>query len=261
MTSDQLVTAYGFVGTGEITAAIVEGIHTDAADSPAIFLSPRGHDVARELAGRYANVQVCDSNQRVLDSASTVVVAVRPQVGRDVLDELSFRAGHVVLSVMAGVQLEQLREWVAPTERLVRVIPLPSAARGRSLTTIFPDDPVARDLFGRVGEVLVPSDEATFDALSAATATFAAHLDYLATIAGWLTDNGLDADAAAAFTTHIFGQLGQTLSQQSHSLTELTDKHMTPGGTNQQFMTDLRRDGVPDSVRRALDRILARLRG
>lgn len=68
MTSDQLVTAYGFVGAGEITAAIVEGIHTDAADSPAIFLSPRGHDVARELAGRYANVQVCDSNQTVLDS-------------------------------------------------------------------------------------------------------------------------------------------------------------------------------------------------
>src|SRR5262245_58916906 len=57
MTSDQLVTAYGFVGAGEITAAIVEGIHTDAADSPAIFRSPRGHDVARELAGRYANIQ------------------------------------------------------------------------------------------------------------------------------------------------------------------------------------------------------------
>ena len=252
---------YGFVGAGALTAAIVEGIEANAADSPAILLSPRGRDVAHELAGRFADVQVCDSNQDVLDGASTIVVAVRPQVGRAVLEELSFRPDHVVLSVMAGVQLEQLREWVTPASQIVRVIPLPSAARGRSLTTIYPDDPVARELFGRVGELLVPRSEASFDALSAATATFAAHLDYLATIAGWLTDTGLDADVAAAYTTYIFGQLGETLSQQSDSLAELTEKHMTPGGTNQQFMTDLRRDGVPDSVRRALDRILARLRG
>ena len=251
----------GFVGAGALTAAIVEGIEANAADFPAILLSPRGRDVARGLADRFANVQVCDNNQDVLDSATTVVVAVRPQVGRAVLEELSFRPEHVVLSVMAGVQLEQLREWVAPASQVVRIIPLPSAARGRALTTIYPDDPVARELFGRVGDLLVPSSEASFEALSAATATFAAHLDYLATIEGWLTDNGLGADAAAAYTTYIFGQLGETLSQQSDSLAELTEKHMTPGGTNEQFMTDLRRDGVPDSVRRALDRILARLSG
>jgi hypothetical protein len=35
---------------------------------------------------------------------------------------------------------------------------------------------------------------------------------------------------------------------------------MTPGGINQRLLTDLRRDGVPDPVRRALDRIQARLR-
>jgi len=92
------------------------------------------------------------------------------------------------------------------------------------------------------------------------TATFAAHLDYLTTIASWLADYGVGPDAATAYTTHIFGQLGESLSQRTDSLTALTDKHMTPGGINQQFMTDLRRDGVPDVVRRALDRVLARLR-
>lgn len=36
---------------------------------------------------------------------------------------------------------------------------------------------------------------------------------------------------------------------------------MTPGGINEQFLADLRDDGVPDVVRRALDRILDRLTG
>jgi pyrroline-5-carboxylate reductase len=250
---------YGFVGAGAITAAIVEGLSADVADPPAVFLSPRNRRVGRELAGRFPNVQVCDSNQDVLDSAKSIVVAVRPQIARAVFEELSFRPQHVVMSVMAGVRLEQLHDWAAPTGHIVRAIPLPSAARGRSLTAMHPDNGVARELFGRVGGTLVPGDETTLDALSAATATFAAHLDYLVTIAKWLADHGLDHGTATAYTTHIFGQLGQSLLQQTDSLATLTDEHMTPGGINQQFMTELRRNGLPDVVRHALDRILARL--
>jgi pyrroline-5-carboxylate reductase len=253
--------SYGFIGAGAITAAIVEGLNLESVDPPAVFLSPRGRAVGLELASRFPTVRVCGSNQEVLESAAAIVVAVRPPAGRAVLEELSFRPHHVVLSVLAGVRLEQLQAWAAPADQLVRAIPLPSAARGRSLTAIFPDDAVARDLFGRVGDVLVPSEEATLNAFSAATATLAAHLDYVATIAGWLADHGVDDSAATAYTTHLFGQLGQSLSQRTESLAALTDKHMTPGGINQQFMTDLRHDGVPDTVRRALDRILARLRG
>jgi pyrroline-5-carboxylate reductase len=254
-------TAYGFVGAGAITKAIVEGLHANTADPPTVFLSPRNRNVAHELSSRFPNVQVCDSNQAVLECAGSIVVAVRPQLGRAVLEELTFRSHHVVISVLAGVPLEELREWTAPAGQLVRVIPLPSAARGQSLTAIFPDDAVARDLFGRVGEVVVPSGEATLDAFSAATSTVAAHLDHLATIATWLADHGVDHAAATAYIKQLFGTLGEPLLHQTDSLEALTENHMTPGGINEQFMTDLRRNGVPDVVRRGLDGVLARLRG
>lgn len=259
-TSKTVPVAYGFVGTGEITAAMVEGLHANGGDPPAVFLSPRSRRVGHELAGRFPNVQVCDSNQDVLENATSIVLAVRPPIARAVLEELSFHPDHVVMSALAGVQLERLRDWVAPAGHLVRVIPLPQAAHGQSLTVMYPDNAVARDLFDRVGGVVVPGEEEIFEAFSAATATFAAHLDYLTTIAHWLADQGVDHRAATAYTTHIFGQLGQSLVLRTDSLTTLSDKHTTPGGNNEQFMTDLRRDGVPDVVRRALDRTLARLR-
>ncbi|QUQ64706.1 NAD(P)-binding domain-containing protein [Kutzneria sp. CA-103260] len=252
---------YGFVGTGEITAAIVAGLSTGVADPPAVLLSPRGRDVGRELASRFPNVRVCESNQGVLDSATVIVLAVRPPMAQDVLAELSFQPRHVVLSALAGVRLEQLRHWAAPAGQVVRVIPLPQAAQGQSLTAICPDNAVARELFDRVGGVVVANEEKTLDAFSAATATFAAHLDYLTTIAEWLAGQGIEHDAATAYVTHIFGQLGQSLSQHTGPLAELTEKHMTPGGINEQLMTDLRREGVPDLVRHALDRVLARLQG
>jgi pyrroline-5-carboxylate reductase len=248
--------AYGFIGAGELTAAIVAGLSADAADPPAVLLSPRGRGA--ELAGRFPNVRVCDSNQDVLEHATTVLLAVRPPAGRAVLEELSFRPEHVLVSAIAGVPLDRLGSWAAPAGRFVRVIPLPAAARRQSLTAMYPDDAVARELFERVGGVVVPGTEQTLEAFSAATATFAAHLDYLTTIADWLAEHGVDAAAANAYVTHIFGQLGVSL-QHTDSLAALTGKHMTPGGINEQLMTDLRRDGLPDTVRRALDRVLARL--
>ncbi|EHR59624.1 hypothetical protein [Saccharomonospora cyanea] len=70
--------------------------------------------------------------------------------------------------------------------------------------------------------------------------------------------------AAAIFCiAHVFGQVGRSLSslpQHTGSLATLTEKHMTPGGVDEQFLTDLRHEGMPDMVRHALDRIPARLR-
>jgi pyrroline-5-carboxylate reductase len=257
--SRSLPTAYGFVGTGEIAAAIVNGLSRDASDAPAIFLSPRGRDVARELASRFPNVQVCGSNQEVLENTSTIVLAVRPPIARAVLTELSFQPQHVLISAVAGVRLGQLRDWASPARHVIRTIPLPQAAHGQSLTVMYPDNVVAHELFTRVGNVLVPREEETLDAFSAATATFAAHLDYLTSITDWLADHGVDRDAASTYVTHIFGQIGQSLLEPAHSLAALMEKHTTPGGINEQLMNDLRHDGVPDLVRQALDRILTRL--
>jgi pyrroline-5-carboxylate reductase len=210
---------YGFVGAGEITAAIVEGLSADIADPPTVFLSPRGRSVGEELSSRFPNVHVCGSNQDVLENATCVVLAVRPEIARDVLAELRFRPDHVLISALAGVRLTQLREWAAPAAEVVRSIPLPPAARRQSLTAMYPDNTEARALFDSIGGSVVPDAEKDLDVFSAATATFAAHLDYL-----------------------------------------LTGKHMTPGGLNEQLLTDLRTDGVPDTVGRALDGILTRLR-
>ncbi|MGJ7907528.1 pyrroline-5-carboxylate reductase dimerization domain-containing protein [Actinopolyspora sp. H202] len=257
---DSSPATYGFVGTGEITAALVEGMHAGEAEPPAIFLSPRGRDVGRGLAQRFEDVHVCGSNQEVLDNATTIVLGVRPPVAHGVVTQLRFRPHHVVLSAVASVRLEQLHAWAAPAGRIVRAVPLPQSESGRGLTAMYPENALARELFGRVGGLLVPEHEAALEAISAATATFAAHLDHLTTIAGWLAEHGVDHESATTYTRHVFGQLGRSLLRDTESLAELADRHTTPGGINEQVMTELRNEGVPQVVRQALDRVLTRLR-
>ncbi|WP_410657601.1 NAD(P)-binding domain-containing protein [Amycolatopsis sp. lyj-112] len=251
---------YGFVGAGEITAAIVEGLSKDVTDAPSIFLSPRSRSVGQELADRFPNVKVCAGNQEVLDNATSIVLAVRPPIAQEVLADLTFRPEHVLISALAGARLAQLREWAAPAGDVVRTIPLPPAARRQSLTAMYPDNAAARTLFDSIGGTVVPDEEEGLNVFSAATATFAAHLDYLGTIAAWMTDQGIEDTVATTFTSHIFGQLGQSLLEHDGALETLTGKHMTPGGLNEQLLTELRTEGVPDTVRHALDGILTRLR-
>ncbi|WP_326835820.1 NAD(P)-binding domain-containing protein [Amycolatopsis rhabdoformis] len=247
--------AYGFIGAGRITKAIVEGLDGGAE----VFLSPRGRQVGQELADRFPNVTVCPTNQAVADAASVVVLAVGASITRDVLADLRFRPDHVVLCAVAGVSLTKLQDWTAPAAHVVRTIPMPQAAHRQSRTALFPDHAAARELFEPLGGVIVAADEPMFDALTTATTTFAAHLDYLTTITGWLTAHGVAPDTAETYVRHLYAQVGQSLA--TESLTDLAGEHTTPGGLNEQLLTDLRHHGVPDTVRRALDAIHARLGG
>lgn len=252
---------YGFVGTGELTAAIVTGLCAEVADPPEVLLSPRGRAIGAELAARFPSVLVCADNAEVVDRSDVIILAVRPPLARDVLAGLTFRPEQVVISALAGVPLSRLRELAPTAGVLVRAIPLPQAAQRQSLTALHPDQPAARALFERVGGVIIAEAEPALDAMSAATATFAAHLDQLATIAGWLTARGIAGDRAAGYLKHLYGAVGRTLQDSPDTFEGLTARHMTPGGINEQVLSDLRAAGQPEATRRALDRVLTRLQG
>src|SRR5580692_1158766 len=92
----------GFIGTGEITSAIVTGLSSSGTTHP-IWLSPRNAVIANGLAKRFPGISVASSNQEVLDRSDTVVIGVRPSVAQPVLAELGFRPDHQVISLVSGL--------------------------------------------------------------------------------------------------------------------------------------------------------------
>ena len=127
--------AYGFVGTGAITRAMVEGLCTGPS-APEIVVSPRGAEVSASLAARFDQVRVAADNQAVVDDAACVVLATRPDDVRTVLAELTFGADQAVVSVVAGVSVDELRAAVAPAHAVARAIPLPSVAARQGLVVL-----------------------------------------------------------------------------------------------------------------------------
>lgn len=250
---------YGFLGTGSITRAMVEGLST-LDPAPEIVLSPRGAAVGAALAARFSTVRVAPDNQAVADAAPTLVLATRPLDAAAVLADLRLTPEHVVLSVVAGLRLDALRTAAAPAQRVARAIPLPSVATRQGLVPVVLPEPAALELFGRLGEVVPLADETAFDSFSAASAFAATQLDLLATVEAWLVGRGVPAPDARAYVGDLVRGLSASLADEpDRELAAIADDHATPGGLNEQVRTFVRNHGVHELVATALDDVAARV--
>jgi pyrroline-5-carboxylate reductase len=247
----------GFLGTGTITSAIVTGLSSAPYD---ICLSPRNADVAAALVREFPRVSVAASNQDVLDRCEIVVIAVRPQITEEVLAHLRFRGDHRVISLVSGFSVRRVAGLVAPATQITRAVPLPSVARRRCPTAIYPADVTTIELFSLLGAAFAVESEDAFDVLCTATATMAAWFAFAATASSWLEHHGIPEAQARDYIARLFAGLAQTaVESPDRSFAELAADHATRGGTNEQVVNHLRGGGVFARYEEALDAILRRV--
>jgi pyrroline-5-carboxylate reductase len=250
----------GFIGTGEITLSIVTGLSSSGVTAHSIWLSPRNSAVANGLANRFHGISVASCNQEVLDHSDTIVIAVRPSAARGVLSELAFRPDHRVISLVSALSLRSLSELVVPAVRIARAVPLPSAAKRLSPTTIYPPDPMALELFAALGTVFPVRAENEFDAICTTTATIASYYAFNETIASWLEHQGVPAPQARDYIARLFlGVTTGAVEASERSFQSLAATHATAGGINEQFLKHLVEHGLLTSVSEALDEVLHRI--
>jgi len=250
----------GIIGVGEIGRAIVEGLSDGVEAPPQIHLSPRGAQAAAELSQRFPNVQVCASNQDVIDRSKLVIIAVRHVGHAEALAGLRIGADRVVVSVMAGVSIADLRTTLGTDAAVVRAIPLPAARERRSVTVVYPSHPEVDALFDGLGGSLPVADEAAFSVFTALTSTLTTHYQYLVTLTEWAARQGIPPQDADHFVRGLFEDLGRTLSDESRSLERIARDHETPGGTNERIRTTWFDAANTEALTAALDALLADLK-
>ena len=250
----------GFLGSGAITSAMVTGLCSGEGEQHAIVLSPRNAAIAADLSHRFPQVSVAGSNQEVVDGCETVVLAVRPQIAAAVLSEVRFRAEHTVISLISGFPVRRLSGLVAPASRITRAVPLPTAARRRSPTAIYPDSAIAAALFASLGAAFAVDTESDFDAVCTVTATMASYFAFADTIAAWLARHGIPEARARDYVAQVFSGLAHTaVDAPERTFPELAADHATKGGTNEQVLAQLRQSGAYDALSNALDAVMVRV--
>ncbi|WP_353946221.1 NAD(P)-binding domain-containing protein [Streptomyces sp. HUAS MG91] len=252
----------GIIGVGELGRALVTGLCEGVENPPDVFLSPRGARTAAELSGRFATVRVCADNQEVADRASTLIIAVRPQDRAEALAGLRVggpggdTGGRVVVSVMAGVGVDEVRGLLRTAVPVVRAIPLPAVRERAAVTVTCPEHPGVDALFDRLGGALPVPDEATLDVFQTLTSTLTTHYWYLATLTAWAARQGVAPEDADRYVRGLFQAVGRSLGDDTRSVQRLAGDHETPRGTNERIRTTWFTPDNAEALTRALDGLL-----
>lgn len=249
----------GFIGTGEIAAAMVRGL---AGLGHEILVSDRNAATATRLADEIAGVSVLP-NAGVVDGADVVFLCLLAPVAVNVLPGLPFRAGQTVISVMVDLPLARLRNLCAPATDIAIAIPLPPVAGGGCPIPVYPASAVLEALFGGRNIILPQRDEAALNAHLGACALCSPLLEQMLTATNWLAGfTGDPVGAEAYVSAMIRAYLPE--SPGSGLLAEALRKLSTEGGFNATLRaamssanTDLRNGLDSFRGRLGLDGVLA----
>jgi pyrroline-5-carboxylate reductase len=277
MTRETTVTlpAIAILGAGSMGRAILSGllkpsVHVDGG----IRVTNRSAERAAELAGTdgvisFATEEDPNANRRAVDGAGIVLVAVKPHLVVDLLDEIagSLAAGAVVVSVAAGVTNEAFESRLPTSVAVVRSVPNTPAIVGRAVTGMSggtrasaDDLALVRRLFETVG-VVIEVHESQLDALSTISGSGPAYVFYLIEqLTATAVDKGFTPQQAALMVNDTFLGSAELLAQSRRSPAELRKQVTSPNGTTERAIAVLESAGLKQTFDAATDAALARAR-
>jgi pyrroline-5-carboxylate reductase len=151
----------GFIGVGALALYTIKGVRGGGYQGP-ILLSPRNRENAEHLAINY-DCEAQPDNQSVVTNSDYIVIATRPADCLETLASLEFNANQTLVSVVAGIDIEQLRSAVPAELEIVRAMPVSSAEAGASPTLIYPGNDFVSDFFNFCGTSIVTDNEVYFN--------------------------------------------------------------------------------------------------
>lgn len=227
------------LGCGTLGEAILKGLFRAGQVTPAqVTVTARREEVAEALRRKHAVAATTD-NLAAARGADVVLVALKPQQLAAVLGTEAMRAalaGKLVVSVAAGVRLEQLRGWL-PQSALVRAMPNTPALIGEGMTVIARDTGVsdahaeaAMGLFRAVGRCLELEDK-HMDAVTSLNSSGPAFAYViLESLADGGVMMGLRRDVAIQIAAQMFQGAARMVLEAGLHPAALRDQVTTPAG-------------------------------
>lgn len=157
----------GFIGAGKLAACIAQGvIRAGVASRDEVVASARTAK-RRDWFAKEVGVRVMEDNAEVVGASEVLIFATKPQDLPPALGGVAHGLGdRLVISVAAGVRLEDLQALAGPLSPIVRVIPnTPSlvgkgaAAYALGSTAETKHARMVETIFGAVGDVHAVKEE------------------------------------------------------------------------------------------------------
>ena len=250
----------GFIGTGQITKAVINGILKSQIKYSKIFISKRNLKISAELSRKSKKILIIKNNQEIINKSDWVFLAVTPTVGNKILKDLNFKKNQTVISFISTIKMNELKKYIKVTSKIVRAIPLPPISLKKGPVPIFPPNNKVKLFFDQIGTTVEVKNEKSSLNFWATSSMMAPFYELLKTLSSWLISKGIKKNDAQKYITSLFVALSEdAIVNSKKDLKILVKNSQTPKGLNEQAVNELRKSGFYKSLNKTANSVLKRL--
>lgn len=252
----------GFIGGGKMGDALCKGIINAGLSNAGNIMVSDVSEERRKLINRDTGIITTQSNQEVVSFADVIILAIKPQIMNEALNQLKddVTQRHLVVSIAAGIPIRFIESRLRTGARIVRVMPNTPCLVGASASAFAvgtcatgADRETVFTIFNAVGKAF-GVDEKYLDAVTGLSGSGPA---YVAMFIEALSDGGvkmgLARDVATALAAQTaLGTAKMVLETGLHPA-QLKDAVTSPGGTTIEGISRLEDGGFRAAVINAVE--------
>lgn len=230
----------GFIGCGNMARAMIAGLMNSKTSAPDRIMASNRTDCKLENVKKDFNVKTTTDNGEVAQFADILVLSVKPDKYRSVINEIKdcIKDETVIVTIAAGIKIKTVEAYFGRRVKIVRTMPNMSAVVGEAMTAICRNDLVSEkelnaveDVFKSFGEVEM-INENLFDVVTAVSGSSPALVYmFIEALADGAVLKGLSRDKAYRMASQaVLGAAKMVLATGQHPGI-LKDSVCSPGGT------------------------------
>ena len=244
----------GFIGAGNMARSLAGGLLKNGWGKDQIILSDP-EPAQRQAIETVLGIKACADNNEVAARADLLVLAVKPQILADVTKALAStvqKKKPLVISIAAGVRIEDIDRWLGGGLALVRAMPNTAALIGSGASGLYANDRVndgmrnqAESILRAVGVTVWLEDEYLMDVVTALSGSGPAYFFLvMEALEQAAIESGLDPKQARLLTLETaFGAAKMALEGHEEPA-QLRRRVTSPGGTTEQAVKVLEEGGL-----------------
>ena len=243
-----------FIGSGNMANCLIAGLINDGIPAKNITASDID-DQKCQILTQHFGINTRTDNVAAIEQADLVVLAVKPQIIETVASHLKPALQHkkpVVVSIAAGIQSQDLQQWLGADIPLIRTMPNTPAMIQAGVTALFAAENVALEqkeiaeaLMRTTGVTIWVDDETQMDAITALSGSGPAYYFLFMEIFQKAAENlGLPQKTARLLVLQTALGAAKMALESNHTPAELRQQVTSPKGTTESGINSLLDDHI-----------------
>ncbi len=251
----------GFIGCGNMAQAMMGGMIGEGLVSPEEVISSDGFKPCLDGTKEKLGINITSDNKEVASKAEMVVLAVKPQFYKDVIEEIApvINKNTIIITIAPGQELEKIEKLFGKDVKVVRTMPNTPAMVGEGMTALCANSLLSEDEKESVKDLISGFGKAQYvpeymmDSVVAVSGSSPAYVFmFIEALADGAVLLGMSRKDAYTFAAQsVMGSAKMVLDTGRHPA-DLKDMVCSPAGTTIEAVQVLEEEGFRSAVIKAM---------